>query len=152
MYLYEHRISKRISTSSRNYCQRLMILRINKVNLIPVYRLPQKGEWRKGQKEIHSLLEITNKEREKIQRVKHLINSLRQAGCIDEMAAAKWFNQTTDPPRIPVFYTLTKIHKPTLVERPIISGCDGPTERLSSFVDKLLQPIAQMQESYLKVK
>ena len=70
---------------------------------------------------------------------------------------AKWFNQTPDPPRIPVFYTLTKIHKPTLVERPIISGCDGLTERLterlSSFpsgVDKVLQPIAQIQESYLK--
>ena len=86
------------------------------------------------------------------QRVKHLINSLRQAGCIDEMTA-KWFNQTPDPPRIPVFYTLTKIHKPTLVGRPIISGCDGLTERLSSFpsgVDKVPQPIAQIQESYLK--
>ena len=34
--------------------------------------------------------------------------------------------------------------------KPIISGCDGPTERLSSFVDKLFQPIAQIQESYLK--
>ena len=44
---------------------------------------------------------------------------------------------------------MTKIHKPTLVGRPIISGCDGPTERLLSFVDKLLQPIAPMQESYL---
>ena len=90
--------------------------------------------------------------RDTFQRVKHLINSLRQAGCIDEMTA-KWFNQTPDPPRIPVFYTLTKIHKPTLVRTPIISGCDGLTERLSSFpsgVDKVLQPIAQIQESYLK--
>ena len=32
---------------------------------------------------------------------------------IDEM--------TPNPPRIPEFYTLTKIHKPTLVGRPIIS-------------------------------
>ena len=83
------------------------------------------------------------------QRVKHLINTLHNEGFIDEMTI-KWFNQTPDPPRIPVFYTLTKIHKPTLVGRPIISGCDGPTERLSSFVDKLLQPIAQIQDSYLK--
>ena len=45
---------------------------------------------------------------------------------------------------------LTKIHKPTPVGRPIISGCDGPTERLSAFVDKILQPIAKEQESYLK--
>ena len=62
----------------------------------------------------------------------------------------KWFNLIPNPPRIPVFYTLTKIHKPTLVGRPIISGCDGPTECLSPFVDKLLQPIAQIQDSYLK--
>ena len=44
----------------------------------------------------------------------------------------------------------TKIHKPTLVGRPITSGCGGPTERLSAFVDKLLQPIAKEQESYLQ--
>ena len=62
----------------------------------------------------------------------------------------KWLSQTPNPPRIPVFYTLTKIHKPTPVGRPIISGCDGPTERISSFIDHILQPIAQSQESYLK--
>ena len=32
----------------------------------------------------------------------------------------------------------------------IISRCDAPTEKLSCFVDKILQPIAQQQESYLK--
>jgi len=36
------------------------------------------------------------------------------------------------------------------VGRPIISGCEGPTERISSFVDYLLQPIAKTQQSYLK--
>ena len=33
----------------------------------------------------------------------------------------KWLSQTPNPPRIPEFYTLTKIHKPTLfivVRRP----------------------------------
>ena len=82
-------------------------------------------------------------------RIKNLITALEKSGCIDE-TTVKWFNQTPNPPRIPVFYTLTKTHKPTMVGRPIISGCDGPTERLSSFVDKLLQPIAQIQDSYLK--
>ena len=61
----------------------------------------------------------------------------------------KWLCQTPDPPRIPVFYKLTKIHKPTPVGGPIISGCDGPTERISSFVDYILQPIAKSQKSYL---
>ena len=47
-------------------------------------------------------------------------------------------------------FTLSKIHKPAPVGRPIISGCSGPTERISAFVDHLIQPIAQLQASYLK--
>ena len=39
----------------------------------------------------------------------------------------------------------------TLSEGQLISGCESPTERISSFVDyDLLQPIAKVQESYLK--
>ena len=82
-------------------------------------------------------------------KVNQLIKSLLQGNHIDEMTA-KWLSLTPNPPRIPVFYTLTKIHKPTPVRRPIISGCDGSTEWLSSFVDRLIQPIAQKQDSYLK--
>ena len=83
------------------------------------------------------------------QRVQELVAQLHQNNFIDDMTK-KWFSQTRDPPRIPIFYTLTKIHKPNPVGRPIISGCEGPTERLSFFVDKLLQPFAQKQKSYLK--
>ena len=82
-------------------------------------------------------------------KIKKIITCMLTESHIDEMTA-KWLSQTPNPPRIPEFYTLTKIHKPTLVGRPIISGCDGPTERISSFVDRLIQPIAQQQESYLK--
>ena len=82
-------------------------------------------------------------------RVLDLINELYHGNFIDKMTK-KWLCQTPTPPRIPVFYTLTKIHKPTPVGRPIISRCDGPTEKLSCFVDKILQPIAQKQKSYLK--
>ena len=51
----------------------------------------------------------------------------------------KWLCQTPNLPRIPTFYTVTKIHKPTPVGRPLISGVSGPTEKLSASVDKLLQ-------------
>ena len=68
---------------------------------------------------------------------------------IDDMTK-KWLSQTPNPPRIPEFYTVTKIHKPTLVGRPIISGCNGPTERISAFVDTLLLPVSTSQTSYLK--
>ena len=54
-----------------------------------------------------------------------LIKSLLQESHIDDMTA-KWLSLTPNPPRIPSFYTLTKIHKATLVGRPIMSGRDGP--------------------------
>ena len=82
-------------------------------------------------------------------RVLILVNELHQQNHIDDMTK-KWLCLTPNPPRVTVFYTLTKIHKPTPVGRPIISGCDGPTERLSSFVERLFQSIAQKQKSYLK--
>ena len=82
-------------------------------------------------------------------KVQQLINDLYHGAHIDEIAKT-WLCQTPNPPRIPEFYTLAKIHKLTAVGRPIISGYDGPTEKLSSFVDKLLEPIAIQQMSYLK--
>ena len=82
-------------------------------------------------------------------RVERLITELHRNDHIDTITK-KWLSQTTNAPRIPEFYTLTKIHKAKPVERPIISGCGGPTERISSFVDSLLQPIAKQQTSYLK--
>ena len=82
-------------------------------------------------------------------KVSRLISKLHRGTYIDDMTR-KWSSQTPNPPRIPEFYTLTKIHKLTLVGRPIISGCNGPTERISAFVDTLLQPISISQASYLK--
>ena len=86
---------------------------------------------------------------ETAEKIKQLTTSTLTEDDIDEMTV-KWLSQTPNPPRIPEFYTLTKIHKATLVGRPIISGCDGPTERISCFVDRLIQPIAHQQETYLK--
>ena len=82
-------------------------------------------------------------------RVKKLINKLDKEEHIDEMTK-RWLCLTLNPPRIPQIYTLTNTLKPTPVGRPIIAGYEGPTERISSFVDSLLQPIAKSQKSYLK--
>ena len=82
-------------------------------------------------------------------RAQQLIKTLLSEGHIDK-TTAKWLS--SDPPRIPAFYTLTKIHKPTPVGRPIISGCSGPTERISAFVDHLIQLIALLQASYLEIR
>ena len=85
------------------------------------------------------------------QKVKKIVEELHQGSFIDEMTV-KWLSQTPNPPRIPVFYTLAKIHKPTPAGRPKVAGIDGPTARISSFVESLLQPIAKSQKSYLKDK
>ena len=45
-------------------------------------------------------------------KVQQLITALHNEHHINEMTE-KWLCQTPIPPRIPVFYTLTKIHKPT---------------------------------------
>ena len=78
-------------------------------------------------------------------KVQQLITVLHNEHHINEMTE-KWLCQTPNPPRIPVFYTLTKIHKPTWETL----GVSGLTEKLSAFVAILLQPLAQQQKSYLK--
>jgi len=63
-------------------------------------------------------------------KIKALVNTLLKEKQIDAMTH-KWLNQGQNLPRIPEFYTLTKIHKPVPVGRPIVSGSGGPTERIS---------------------
>ena len=53
------------------------------------------------------------------EKIKQLTTSMLTEGHIDEMTI-KWLSQIPNPPRIPEFYTLTKIHRPKLVGRPII--------------------------------
>ena len=81
-------------------------------------------------------------------KVTSLIEDLYDGRFIDE-ATMEWLLETPKPPRVPQFYTLTKIHKPKLVGR-LISACDGPIERISVFVDKLIQPFAKIPKSYIK--
>ena len=64
-------------------------------------------------------------------KAQQLIKTLLSEGHIDK-TTAKCLSLTPDPPQIPMFYTLTKIHKLTPVGGPIISGCSGPTERISA--------------------
>lgn len=54
------------------------------------------------------------------------------------------------PSRIPLFYMLPKIHKPNIPGRPIISGCDSPTEKLSIFVDHYLKTLVPSIPSYIR--
>ena len=62
--------------------------------------------------------------RDTSQRVKHLINALHQAGCIDEMTV-KWFNQTPDPPRILVSMDVTSLYTNIPQEEGITIVCNA---------------------------
>ena len=58
---------------------------------------------------------------------------------------------TPKPSRIPVcFLHAYKDSQTNFTWRTKSRGFDGPTERISSFLDHILQPIAQAQKSYLK--
>ena len=52
--------------------------------------------------------------------------------------------------RTPLFYGLPKIRKPGCPLRPIVSGCDSPTDHLSACVTHFIQPIASNLLSYIK--
>ena len=76
---------------------------------------------------------------------------------LDEMAEAGYISRQTveaikpsQEPRTQAMYFLKKMHKTPPGIRPIVSGCNGPTESISRFVDYLLQPIAQRQDSYIR--
>lgn len=54
------------------------------------------------------------------------------------------------PSRTPLFYFLPKIHKTNNPPRPIISGCDSPTDRLSAYVTHFITPLASKLPSSIK--
>ena len=77
------------------------------------------------------------------------INDLLSSNIINEFEASK----LQEGSRTPYFYGLPKIHKkfdrfPPL--RPVCSGFNSCTSKLSEFVDAFLKPLAQQNLSYIK--
>ena len=58
-------------------------------------------------------------------RVNGIIDQMNCGKHIDDMTK-KWLSQTPNPPRIPISYTFTKIHKPIPVGRSIIGTLSKP--------------------------
>ncbi|XP_078506952.1 uncharacterized protein LOC144767356 [Lissotriton helveticus] len=73
----------------------------------------------------------------------------KDAGLIND---AEYLYLKVTRPSYPWLYTLPKIHKPALFPpgRPIVSGIGGPTERLSQYVDKFLNPMVKNMPSYIQ--
>ncbi len=76
------------------------------------------------------------------------VRAMYQDGVIDKTTAEYLL-----PPsqvRTQEMYFLTKLHKTPYSERPIVSGCNGPTEKVSAYMDHWLQPLARSLPSYIK--
>ena len=48
------------------------------------------------------------------------------------------------------FYLLPKIHKKNCPGRPVLSGCNTPTQKISAFVDSQLKPLVSQIPSFVK--
>ncbi len=81
-------------------------------------------------------------------KVTSTVRAMYQDGWIDKNTAE--YLLPPNPVRTQEMYFLTKIHKNPHSERPIVSGCNGPTERVSAYMDHWLQPLAQSLPSYIK--
>jgi hypothetical protein len=80
-----------------------------------------------------------------------ITDKLRDNGHISEQTH-RWAKLNVSQTKCHRFYTLPKIHK-TLDHppgRPIVSGNNGPTEKLSKIVDSWLQPYVTSLPSYIK--
>ena len=77
-----------------------------------------------------------------------LIENIHSQHIIDKVT--KGFLLPHKNTRTPLFYGLPKIHKPGCPLRPIVSGCDGPTDHLSAYLTYFIQPVASNLPSHVK--
>ena len=73
---------------------------------------------------------------------------MKEAGYIDTYTHAYLY--PSDKVRTQRMYFLKKLHKTPHGIRPIVSGCSGPTERVSSFLDHIIKPLVPTIPSYIK--
>ena len=77
-----------------------------------------------------------------------IVDSMKEAGYVDAYTHA--YLHPSDKVRTQRMYFLKKLHKTPHGIRPIVSGCSGPTERVSSFLDHIIKPLVSTIPSYIK--
>ena len=82
--------------------------------------------------------------------INNYVKYLHGRGIIDNTTRDYLTFQTDSMPRTQQLYFLKKIHKNPIAVRPIVSGCGGPTERISQFIDLHLQPFVPKVKSYIR--
>lgn len=82
--------------------------------------------------------------------IEKFVSQMHKRGIIDETTKKYLTTQQDKGIRTQQLYFLKKIHKNPIAVRPIVSGCGGPTERLSQFIDMHLQPLVPKAKSFIK--
>lgn len=80
-------------------------------------------------------------------RITNRLKELSQLGILPENAEKTMIHPQ---PRTSPFYLLPKIHKKDIPGRPIVSGIDCPTDKISHTVDMILRPLVKDIPSYIK--
>jgi len=83
-----------------------------------------------------------------IEKVNKRIRESHSKGNIDN--ETKEYLLASGEERAGRFYLLPKIHKEGCPGRPVISGCNTPTEKISRFVDHHLRTLVPNINSYIK--
>ena len=81
------------------------------------------------------------------QKVSDTIKDLQERKIITDTVADYLTPENTTAGR---FYTIPKVHKPTIPMRPIVSGNNTATERISEYVDFHLRPLVETTPSYIQ--
>jgi len=83
---------------------------------------------------------------------KLISNELKRIKSLKEIDGKTLDYLMVNDPRLGKFYLLPKIHKRlfSVPGRPVISNCGYLTERISSFLDFHLQPLAKKVKSFIK--
>ena len=85
-----------------------------------------------------------------VKQINQTVTDIHKLGLLDRKTLQFLFQLKPSKVRTQQLYFLSKIHKTPVAYRPIVSGCSGPTEAISQFVDYLLKPIALTQNSYIR--
>jgi hypothetical protein len=85
---------------------------------------------------------------ELITRIQQFVHNNHKLGQFDYTTFK--FLMPPTPTKTPTIYLLPKIHKACNPGRPIISGCDDPTVRLSKYADYFLKPLVRNIPSSVK--
>ena len=80
--------------------------------------------------------------------INHLTEQMKQKNHIDNTTLE--FLKLDRDVRTQRLYFLKKIHKTPMSIRPIVSGCTGPTEKLSNLADYILKNTLETIPSYIK--